>query len=78
MSDGSLTQDEIDALLQGSSNFDLGADSGGGGGGGLESAGLSDAEKKAFQAVLQGTISSQGSNLSMLVTKTAKFAPPKV
>ncbi len=78
MSDGSLTQDEIDALLQGSPSFDLGGGDAGGAslGGAAES--LSDAEKKAFQSVLQGTIGSQGSNLSMLVTKTSKFLPPKV
>jgi flagellar motor switch protein FliN/FliY len=75
MSDGSLTQDEIDALLQGSPGADIGGD--------IPTAeevtdSLSDAEKKVFQSVLQGTTASQASNLSLLVTKTAQIGAPKV
>lgn len=72
MSDGSLTQDEIDALLQGSANFDVGGESPDAGGGTL-----SDAEKAAMQSILQSTTGSQASNLSLLVTKGAKFGPPR-
>ncbi|MDR1626772.1 MAG: flagellar motor switch phosphatase FliY [Spirochaetia bacterium] len=76
MSDGSLTQDEIDALLQGSS----GGDFTGGDIPVAEEAGdsLSDAEKAAFLSVLQGTVPSQASNLSLLVTKTAQIGAPQV
>jgi flagellar motor switch protein FliN/FliY len=75
MSDGSLTQDEIDALLQGSSGGDLG-------GGDIPVAeevgdALSDAEKAAFLAVIQGTVASQASNLSLLVTKNAQIGTPQ-
>ncbi|TVR03415.1 MAG: flagellar motor switch protein FliN [Spirochaetaceae bacterium] len=64
MSDGSLSQDEIDALLQGTGGMDFGAESGGG-------AGISDADRDAFFAVIKETVASQKSNLSMLVTKSA-------
>jgi flagellar motor switch protein FliN/FliY len=75
MSDGSLTQDEIDALLQGSSGGDIGGDIPV-----AEEAGdfLSDAEKNAFQSVLQSTVASQASNLSLLVTKSANIGPPRI
>jgi flagellar motor switch protein FliN/FliY len=75
MSDGSLTQDEIDALLQGSSGADIGGD--------IPAAeevleSLSEAEKNAFQSVLQATVASQASNLSLLVTRSAQIGAPRV
>jgi flagellar motor switch protein FliN/FliY len=74
MSDGSLTQDEIDALLQGSGGAEMEGD--------IPAAeevsdSLSDAEKAAFQSVLQGTTASQSSNLGLLVNKTATLGAPQ-
>ncbi len=66
MSDGSLSQDEIDALLQGTGGMDFGGDSGDSGAGGI-----SDGDRDAFFAVIKETVASQKSNLSMLVTKSA-------
>lgn len=66
MSDGSLSQDEIDALLQGTGGMDFG--------GAAESAdtgGISDAERQAFFATIKETLGSQKSNFSMLVTRNA-------
>ncbi|MDR2589041.1 MAG: flagellar motor switch protein FliN [Spirochaetales bacterium] len=73
MSDGSLSQDEIDALLQGSGGEpaqDLPP---------LENAsgGLSEADRNTFLSVVQGTAGSQAGNLTSLVTKTAKLEPLK-
>lgn len=75
MSDGSLSQDEIDALLQGTESLemDTGADSGGGG-----TAALSPQEINAFQNVLSEIIDSQSSNLSMLIGKTVKIGMPNL
>ncbi|MCX7786240.1 MAG: flagellar motor switch phosphatase FliY [Spirochaetes bacterium] len=74
MSDGSLTQDEIDALLQGSASFDLGAK----GPSPSAAVGITPAQRSQFEGLLQKTIGSQASNLSMLVTKTANYGPIKV
>jgi flagellar motor switch protein FliN/FliY len=73
MSDGSLTQDEIDALLQGSGSFDFGAKEGA-----PVLAALTPAQRSQFEGIIQKTVPSQASNLSMLVTKTANFGPIKV
>jgi flagellar motor switch protein FliN/FliY len=75
MSDGSLSQDEIDALLQGSDSIDFGMDMGSGEGGG---ASLSDQELQAIQMVLAGVTESQGSNLSMLASRTITIGKPVV
>ena len=74
MSDGSLTQDEIDALLQGSASLDLGAK------GPTPSTGgtLTPAQRSQFEGILQKTVASQASNLSMLVTKTVNYGSLKV
>ncbi|TVQ39961.1 MAG: flagellar motor switch protein FliN [Spirochaetaceae bacterium] len=66
MSDGSLSQDEIDALLQGTGGMDFGGDADSGG-----AAEISDSERQAFLAVIKDTIGSQKSNFSMLVTRNA-------
>lgn len=70
MSDGSLSQDEIDALLQGTDSIEMDADTGGG-----ESE-LSGAESEAFQGMLKGLVESQSSNLSMLTGKTIRIDSP--
>ncbi|MEW5816062.1 MAG: flagellar motor switch phosphatase FliY [Spirochaetota bacterium] len=74
MSDGSLSQDEIDALLQGSGGMDLG--SGTQAPGGIE---LSDQETKAFQNLLNSITGAQASNLSgFMGSKPVVLKPPKV
>jgi flagellar motor switch protein FliN/FliY len=73
MSDGSLSQDEIDALLQGS-----GMDLGGGGedsGGGMD---LSDAQKQQFAKILGGIVGSQASNLSGMIGESVTLKTPTV
>jgi flagellar motor switch protein FliN len=72
MSDGSLSQDEIDALLQGTDTIEMDT------GAGSASSALSDGEKSAFQEMLRGVTESQGSNLSILTGKTVTFGDPTV
>ena len=60
MSDGSLSQDEIDALLQGTDTIEM--DTSGAAG----ASPMSDAERNALQEMLRGVTESQGSNLSIL------------
>jgi flagellar motor switch protein FliN len=73
MSDGSLSQDEIDALLQGTDSVDMDAGPAVAAGGAL-----SDAESEAFQALLRDVVESQSSNLSMLTGKTVRIDVPTV
>jgi flagellar motor switch protein FliN/FliY len=72
MSDGSLSQDEIDALLQGTDAIEMDT------GSGTASSPLSDAERNAFQEMLRGVTESQGSNLSILTGKTVAIGDPSV
>jgi flagellar motor switch protein FliN/FliY len=72
MSDGSLSQDEIDALLQGTDAIEMDT------GAGPASSPLSDAERSSFQEMLRGVTESQGSNLSILTGKTVKIGDPTV
>jgi flagellar motor switch protein FliN/FliY len=72
MSDGSLSQDEIDALLQGTDTIEMDT------GAGPSSSPLSDAEKSALQEMLRGVTESQGSNLSILTGKTVAIGDPSV
>lgn len=72
MSDGSLSQDEIDALLQGSGGMDFDDDSPGAG------SELSADQIKQFAAIINGTVDSQGSNFSMLVNSSVSMDTPKV
>jgi flagellar motor switch protein FliN len=75
MSDGSLSQDEIDALLQGGGGFDFDEpDSSSGGSGDA----LSDAEKNAFANTLAGLSDTLASNLSGLVGSSVSFSRPRV
>ena len=75
MSDGSLSQDEIDALLQGGGGFDLDesapVESGSGGG-------LSEQEKAAFTTTLSGLTDTLSSNLGGLVGSTVSISGPTV
>lgn len=73
MSDGSLSQDEIDALLQGSGGMDFDEEPQAG-----ASGGMSDAQIHAFTEVIRGTVNSQGSNFSMLVNTTVSMDRPTV
>jgi len=71
MSDGSLSQDEIDALLQGTDTIEM--DTGAG-----SASALTEAEKSALQEMLRGVTESQGSNLSILMGKTVAIGDPTV
>jgi flagellar motor switch protein FliN/FliY len=75
MSDGSLSQDEIDALLQGSDTIELGSDIDAGPG---EVETLSDQEISALRAVLTSAVDSQSSNISMLAGQKISIKKPKV
>jgi flagellar motor switch protein FliN/FliY len=74
MSDGALSQDEIDALLAGVDSTSLGvspapaatAPSG------------SEDERKALQSFLSGTVDAQSSNLSMMTGRDVTFRTPNV
>ncbi len=72
MSDGSLSQDEIDALLQGTDAIEMDS------GAGSSTSPLSEAERAAFQDFLRGVTESQGSNLSILTGKTVTIGDPTV
>ncbi len=70
MSDGSLSQDEIDALLQETESLEI--DTGFGGG----SEPLSEEEKARFLTLLGDVIASQASNLSILTRKNVNLEKP--
>lgn len=72
MSDGSLSQDEIDALLQGTDAIEMDT------GAGSAASPLSEAERSALQEFLRGVTESQGSNLSILTGKTVTIGDPTV
>ncbi len=72
MSDGSLSQDEIDALLQGG-----GMDFGGSGGGGGEPE-LSAQDKNRFTRMLAEITDSQASNLSGMIDENVDLKAPSV
>jgi flagellar motor switch protein FliN/FliY len=71
MSEGYLSQDEIDALLQGTESIGDAAQFAAG-------APLSDKEKNEFKSLIQGTVESQSSNLSMLSGKAVILGAPNV
>jgi flagellar motor switch protein FliN len=73
MSDGSLSQDEIDALLSG-----VDAGPGAAAGGRPSSQGLSDQERRSFLEVLESISGTQGSNLSMMMGQTVSFQSPSL
>jgi len=71
MSEGYLSQDEIDALLQGTESIgDTSQYSG--------SQPLTENEKAAFRSVMQATVESQSSNLSMITGKSVILGAPTV
>lgn len=71
MSDGSLSQDEIDALLQGTDTIEMEATSGA-----ATASGLTDELRDTFQNLLRELVESQSSNLSMLTGKTVRIDAP--
>ncbi|MBN2509621.1 MAG: flagellar motor switch protein FliN [Spirochaetales bacterium] len=73
MSDGSLSQDEIDALLQGGGGFDLGS-----GGGSSQNSGLSGNQLSEFTSIIQGNTSTQSGNLGGMIGKTVTIGTPAV
>jgi flagellar motor switch protein FliN/FliY len=72
MSDGSLSQDEIDALLQGTDAIEMDT------GAGSAASPLAEAERSALQEFLRGVTESQGSNLSILTGKAVTIGDPSV
>jgi flagellar motor switch protein FliN/FliY len=70
MSDGSLSQDEIDALLQETESLEIDT----GFGGGAEP--LSEAEKGQLLALLGGITDSQASSLNLLIRKHVTLGKP--
>jgi flagellar motor switch protein FliN/FliY len=72
MSDGSLSQDEIDALLQGTDTIEMDS------AGSSSSSPLSETDRLAFQEILRGVTESQGSNLSILTGKSVTIGDPTV
>lgn len=73
MSDGSLSQDEIDALLQGSGGMEFDEPSAPGQ---TASAEISNQDRKAFQRLIAQTVDAQASNFSMLVSKAVSIKKP--
>jgi flagellar motor switch protein FliN/FliY len=72
MSDGALSQDEIDALLSG-----VDSTSGGGAPTATAAAGGSDADRKTLETFLSSTVDAQSSNLSMMTGSTIKISGPQ-
>ncbi len=72
MSDGSLSQDEIDALLAGTGDIDLGDSSGGG------SSSASGGSLDGLKAALGETVEQQQSNMAMITGEEVKVAQPTV
>lgn len=73
MSDGSLSQDEIDALLQGGGGFDFGGEAGP-----SDSGGLNQDQQTEFASKLSAAVSSQASNLSGIIGKSVTIGKPEV
>lgn len=76
MSDGALSQEEIDSLL-------AGLDTGGGGGKpapgpGAAAGGASTREAQFFKSILEGTTGSQSQNLSMITGLEVSIGSPQV
>jgi len=76
MSDGSLSQDEIDALLQGtdsiSMDMDMGMDMG------SSPSPFTDQERDILKRLLDSIVESQSSNLSMLTSQAAVMNKPTI
>ena len=87
MSDGALSQDEIDALLAGVDSAGIGSGSLSGLGGGMTqtaapamvaSGGGSEDDRKAFQDFLSSNIGAESSNLSMMTGAPVTLRDPQV
>jgi len=76
MSDGALSQDEIDALLAGVDSSSLGSPTPAPAATAVASG--SEDERKAIQGFLSGTVDAQSSNLSMLTGNDVSFRGPNV
>jgi len=76
MSDGALSQDEIDALLAGVDSSSLGISAAPAAT--MAPSGGSEDERKALQGFLSGTVDAQSSNLSMMTGRDVKFQGPNV
>jgi len=76
MSDGALSQAEIDALLAGVDSSALGSSTPAPSAAAVASG--SEDERKAIQEFLAGTVGAQSSNLSMLTGKDTSFQAPNV
>ena len=77
MSDGALSQDEIDALLAGVDSAGMGS-SGGAPPAAAASGGGSEEERRAFHDFLSGNIGAESSNLSMMTGATVSLKEPQV
>jgi flagellar motor switch protein FliN/FliY len=71
-SDGSLSQDEIDALLQGTGGMDFEEPSP------VSSESLDNSQLQAFAGLMNSTVETQASNLTMLVSKSVSIGIPQV
>ncbi len=71
MSDGALSQDEIDALLAGVDSAGMGAPA-------AAPSSFPDGERKALQEFLASTVGAQSSNLSMMTGASVTVQPPQV
>jgi flagellar motor switch protein FliN/FliY len=78
MSDGALSQDEIDALLAGVDSSSLGGSAPSAAATATAPSGGSDADRQALQNFLSTTTDAQSSNLSMLTGASASLSGPTV
>jgi flagellar motor switch protein FliN/FliY len=78
MSDGALSQDEIDALLAGVDSSGLGSSSPGPTAVAAAPGGGSEEDRRAFQDFLSANISAESSNLSMMTGATVTLHEPQV
>ena len=75
MSDGALSQDEIDALLSGAPSMDLG---GAPAAAPTATAGGSEEDRRAFQSYLSENIGAESANLSTMTGTTVTLKEPQV
>jgi len=78
MSDGALSQEEIDSLLAGLDGGAAPAAGPAGAPAGRAAGGLSPQEAQAFKAILESTLSSQSQNLSMITGLPVNMQAPTV
>ncbi|MDR1099950.1 MAG: flagellar motor switch protein FliN [Treponema sp.] len=78
MSDGALSQDEIDALLAGVDSSSLGGAMPSAPAAAAVAAGGSEDERRALQNFLSSTVEAQSSNISMMTGATASLTGPQV